>query len=97
MYDDIEKLNSGINACKVFAIVYRYAVKQFGYASFNGIAIANSIKQSDKDYNKAIMDFFKYGTPEQFEDFLKSYNDEDYKKLLSNPIVYEKSKGLHNE
>jgi hypothetical protein len=77
--------------CAAFAYVYEHAVKTFGDAYFQGLdAVAGNIKQPKEEYDAAIREFFRQGTPAEFGAFLDNPPD------LTKDIRYVKGKGLVN-
>ena len=85
----IREINEGKPVCQAFAYVYENAVKRFGDPYFKGIRIS-SLLQSKDDYDAAIREFFRRGTPAEFEAF------NAHPPSFDGDLSYEPGKGLIN-
>lgn len=99
LYDSIVAANPGKFVCSALGIVYRKAVKEWGDGAFSGLGNEETIEawQQPKDeYDKAIRDFFRFATPEQFEAFIQSQNSSNPKVNFNHPLRFDSERGLIN-
>lgn len=97
--DTIVSANPGRFVCGALGIVYRKAVKEWGGSAFSGLGDGQTIeawRQPKDEYDKAIRDFFRLATPEQFEDFIRSQNSSNPKVKFNHPLRFDPERGLVN-
>jgi hypothetical protein len=99
LHDAIVAANPGKFVCSALGVVYRLAVKEWGDAAFSGLGDGTTIeawRQPKEEYDRAISDFFRLGTPAQFEEFVRS-QESTYPKVNFNlPLRFDTEHGLTN-
>lgn len=93
----IRTQNQGKPVCQAFGLVYRFAVRQWADGAFRGIDESGKyLEQTRADYDGAIREFFKSGSEDEFRRFVASIDETKPLVNLSEPIKYEKGRGLVN-
>jgi hypothetical protein len=99
LYTDIRQLNTGKSICEAIAVVYRYAVKNWGDSAFNGYGLGYqppAWKQSQEEYNNAIRTFLGAASAEQLQSFVKSFDEKKPPVNLCGRLAVSPSGNLMN-
>lgn len=87
----IREGNTGRPVCQAFAYVYEKAVKDLGESYFSGLdPTAQAVGQPQHEYELAIREFFKKGSPAEFEAFNTS------PPSFTAPLKFVPGRGLVN-
>jgi hypothetical protein len=97
--DEIRAKNPDKWGCKAVAVVYRYAVKQWGDGSFAGFGTTSepaAWKQSQTDYNKAITDFLSEASEDDLKKFVEAADTANPMVNFCGRLRYSRDEGLAN-